>query len=102
MNIRKTTLAALVGAMPLFAVAASPVPLGPPAPASPASPSQNGAPGKPLMNGPVVHSPQALAAVIGELAAQRAVQGLGAEHNFAVASEHPGTAGTSVVRVNHT
>ena len=102
MNIRKITLAALVGAMPFLAIAATPGPPVPPVPAAPAVPAPPAAPSAPLMNGPVVHTPQALASLMGELAAQRSVQGLGGEHNFAVASEHPGTSGTSVVRVNHT
>jgi len=82
MNIRKTALAALVGALPLVAMQA--------------------APAANLMNGPVLQAPQALAALMGELAAQRAMQGLDSDHQFALASQHPGTDGTLVLRVDHT
>jgi Zn-dependent metalloprotease len=82
MNIRKTSLAALVGALPLLAM--------------------QSAPAANLMNGPVAQSPQARTALMGELAAQRALQGLDSDHQFALASEHPGTDGTVVMRIDHT
>lgn len=78
MNIRKTSIAALVAALPMLAPAA------------------------PLMNGPVVHSAPAMTTLMGELAARRALTGLDADHGFAVASQHPGASGTQVVRVDHT
>ena len=81
MNIRKTSFAAIVGALPFLAPAAM---------------------AAPLMNGPALQAPQALSGVIAELTARRAVKGLAAEHHFAVASQHPGVAGTVVVRLDHT
>ena len=83
MKIRKTSLAALLGALPLLALA-----------------SANAA--VPLMNGPAVQSPQALSTLIGELGARRAQRGLDGDHQFAVASQHPGPSGTQVVRADHT
>ncbi len=55
-----------------------------------------------LMNAPMLHPPQMLSALIGELASQRAIGGLPAEHHFAVASQHPGVAGSVIVRLDHT
>jgi Zn-dependent metalloprotease len=80
MKIRKTPLAMLIGAALLAGAAGA----------------------APLMNGPLAQSPQSLASLMGELNAQRALQGLDGDHQFALASQHPGTAGTSVVRVHHT
>jgi Zn-dependent metalloprotease len=83
MNIRKTLLAASLGAFPLMlcgqAVAAGP-----------------------MMSAPVAHTAQARAALVSQLAAQRAAHGLDANHGFAVANQHPGVQGTQVVRVAHT
>ena len=91
MKIRKTSLAAIVGTLPFLA------------PAALAAPLMNGpALQAPLMNGPALQAPQALSALIGELTAQRAMKGLAPEHHFAVASQHPGLAGTVVVRLDHT
>ena len=81
MNIRKTHLATLIAAV-----------LG-------AMPAAGGAP---LMNGPALQSGPALASVLGELAARRALTGFDADHGFALASQHPGVAGTQVVRADHT
>ena len=53
MMIRKTSLAALLGALPLLAF----------------SPAHGAIP---LMNGPAVQSPQALSTLLGELGARRA------------------------------
>jgi Zn-dependent metalloprotease len=82
MNIRKTTLAAVLGALPLMAMQA--------------------APAATLMNGPVLQAPQALAALMGELGAQRALQGLDSDHQFVLGSQHPGADGTVVLRIDHT
>jgi Zn-dependent metalloprotease len=79
MKIRKTTLAVLLGATPLLAGAAAP-----------------------MMNGPAQHSAQALATLLGELGNRRAKAGLDGDHQFAVASQHPGPSGTQVVRADHT
>lgn len=79
MSIRTTPLALLIASLPLLAHAA------------PA-----------LMNGPVADSPQASASLMGELAAQRAQQGLDPDHQFRLAATHPGAAGTTVLRVDHT
>lgn len=83
MKIRKTSLAVVLGAMPWLALA----------PAHAAAP---------LMNGPAVQSQQALSTLLGELGAQRAQRGLDGDHQFAVASQHPGPSGTQVVRADHT
>jgi Zn-dependent metalloprotease len=83
MNIRTTTLAAVIGALPLLA----------------AVPAQGASA---LMNGPTVQAPQAIASLMGELAAQRATQGLNGDHRFALAAQHPGAAGTMVLRIDHT
>lgn len=78
MTIRTTFLAAFLAATPALAT------------------------GLPLMQGPAQPSAPALATVLGELAARRAQDGLAAEHGFAVAAQHPGVAGTLVVRADHT
>ncbi len=83
MKIRKTSLAVLLGALPWMASV--------PAHASP-----------PLMNGPAVQTAQALSTLLGELNAQRDKHGLDGDHQFSVASQHPGPSGTQVVRADHT
>ena len=83
MKIRKTSLAALLGALPWLALAPTHAAV-------------------PLMNGPAVQSQQALATLMGELGARRAQHGLDGDHEFAVASQHPGPSGTQVVRADHT
>ncbi|MDQ1813244.1 M4 family metallopeptidase [Massilia sp. CCM 9210] len=60
-----------------------------------------GAAAPPLMNGPVTAAPNA-AALVGQLAAQRARHGLDADHHFLLASQHPGLQGSTVVRAHHT
>lgn len=82
MTIRKSTLAVLIGAMPLLTITAC------------ASPK--------LMNGPVQQSPQALGALMEELSARRALNGFDSEHRFVVASQTPGAGNTRVVRADHT
>ncbi len=82
MNMRKTLLAASLGALPLLCGGA--------------------AAAVPMMSAPVVQSPQAIAAVVAQLAAQRASHGLDNDHGFVVASQHPGLQGTQVVRAAHT
>jgi Zn-dependent metalloprotease len=79
MSIRTLPLAVLMACLPTAADAAAP-----------------------LMNGPVADAPQATASLMGELAAQRARQGLDGEHQFRVASQHPGAAGSMVLRLDHT
>ena len=79
MNIRKNSLAAILAALPLMAIGASP-----------------------LMSGPSVPSGAVHAALVGELGATRALQGLAPEQKFAIASQHPGAGGTVVVRADHT
>jgi Zn-dependent metalloprotease len=83
MNLQKTLLAASIAALPLLA--------GAPAFAS-----------SPMMAGPVAKSPQATASVINALSAQRGRNGLGSEHGFAMAAQHPGVDGTTISRVHHT
>jgi Zn-dependent metalloprotease len=82
MNMRKTLLAASLGALSLTVCGA--------------------APAAPLMSAPVQHSPQAAAALVSQLAAQRASHGLDANHGFAALVQHPGVQGTQVTRVQHT
>ncbi len=83
MKIRKTSLAAVFGALPLLA----------------GLPTQAAVP---LMNGPALQSPQALSTLLGELGNRRARIGLDGDHQFTVASQHPGPSGTQVVRASHT
>ena len=94
MKIRKTSLAALLasslGTLP--ALPALPLLLA-------MVPAQAAIP---LMNGPAVQSPQALSTLLGELGSRRAKIGLDGDHQFAVASQHPGPSGTQVVRADHT
>jgi Zn-dependent metalloprotease len=82
MNMRKTLLAASLGALSLtlcdVAFAA------------------------PLMSAPVRHSSKATAALVTQLTAQRASRGLDEDHGFAPLVQHPGVQGTQVVRVQHT
>jgi Zn-dependent metalloprotease len=82
MNMRKTLMAASLGALPLMLCGQ--------------------AAAAPLMSAPVAHTAKAKAALVSQLAAKRAAQGLDANHGFAVASQHPGVQGTQVVRVAHT
>jgi Zn-dependent metalloprotease len=79
MSIRTTSLAILLACLPLVAAAAAP-----------------------LMNGPVAAAPLAIGALLEDLAAQRAVQGFDADHQFRLATQHPGAAGTAVLRIDHT
>ncbi len=85
MKIRKTSLAAMLAATPWLVLL--------PAHAQAATP---------LMNGPHLQSPQVLSTLLGELASRRARIGLDGDHQFAVASQHPGPSGTQVVRADHT
>jgi Zn-dependent metalloprotease len=80
MNIRKTVLAATIGALCLMA----------------------GAGAAPMMSPPAVQSAQAQAALVSQLAAQRASRGLDDNHGFTVLAQHPGVQGTQVIRVRHT
>ena len=56
----------------------------------------------PLMSGPTVPNPVLVAQLTSQLAAQRAARGLDQYHGFALAQQHPGVAGTQVVRTAHT
>jgi Zn-dependent metalloprotease len=82
MNFRKTLIAATIAALPLIAA--------------------GNALATPMMGAPVAQSPQAKAALVAKLSAQRGNHGLSADHGFAVASQHPGVAGTHISRVDHT
>jgi len=82
MNMRKTLLAASLGALPLIMAGA--------------------AAAAPMMSPPMVQSDQAKSALVKQLAAQRASLGLDANHGFLVAGQHPGVQGTQVVRTQHT
>ncbi|MFL6656971.1 MAG: M4 family metallopeptidase, partial [Massilia sp.] len=83
MTIRKSTLAALLAALPCLAL-------------------QDAQAAVAMMNGPVQHSPQLLASLQGALSTERAAQGLDGDHGFALTSVHPGSAGTMVLRMQHT
>jgi Zn-dependent metalloprotease len=80
MNIRKTVLAATIGALCLVSVAGA----------------------APMMSQPAAQTPQAHAALVTQLAAQRASRGLDNNHGFTVATQHPGMQGTQVIRAHHT
>jgi Zn-dependent metalloprotease len=82
MNMRKTLMAASLGALPLMLCGQ--------------------ASAAPLMSAPVAHTAKAKAALVSQLAAQRTAHGLDANHGFVVANQHPGVQGTQVVRVAHT
>jgi Zn-dependent metalloprotease len=82
MNLRKTLLAASLGALPLMVA--------------------NPAAAAPMMSAPVAYSAQAKEALVAQLTAQRAVRGLDANHGFLVTAEHPGVQGTQVLRAAHT
>jgi Zn-dependent metalloprotease len=82
MNIRKMVLAASLGALP-WLLASEVL-------------------AAPLMNAPAVHAPQTVAALVRQLNAQRDQHGLDADHQFQVASQHPGVNGTLVTRLDHT
>ena len=83
MKIRKTSLAALLGAFPLLALI----------------PAQAAIP---LMNGPAVQSPHAMTTLLGELGNRQAKNGFTGDHKFTLASQHPGPSGSQVVRADHT
>jgi Zn-dependent metalloprotease len=56
----------------------------------------------PLMSGPTVPNPALVAQLTSQLAAQRPARGLDQYHGFALVQQHPGVAGTQVVRTAHT
>jgi Zn-dependent metalloprotease len=56
----------------------------------------------PLMSGPTVPNAALVAQLTTQLAAQRTARGLDQDHGFAVVQQHPGIAGTQVVRTVHT
>jgi Zn-dependent metalloprotease len=56
----------------------------------------------PLMNGPAVANPTLATQLTAQLAAGRAARGLDTHHGFALTQQHPGVAGTQVVRARHT
>jgi Zn-dependent metalloprotease len=82
MKMRKTLLAAALGALPLMMCGQ--------------------AAAGPLMSTPIVQSSQAKAALVVQLAAQRAARGLDNSHGFVIAAQHPGVQGTQVARAAHT
>jgi Zn-dependent metalloprotease len=55
-----------------------------------------------MMSAPTAQDPQAGAALVARLAAQRAGLGLDGDHNYAVAASHPGVQGTAITRLDHT
>ncbi|WP_426103944.1 M4 family metallopeptidase [Massilia sp. TSP1-1-2] len=83
MNFQKTLLAAAIAALPLLA-------------------AESAFASNQLMGGPVAISASAQAGVVGALMSQRGKNGLGAEHGFAVAAQHPGVSGTTISRLHHT
>ena len=84
MNLRKTLLAASIAALPVVA-------------------STTAHAAGPLMAAPVaLASPQESASLVAKLTAKDSALGLGAQHSFQIASQHPGVAGTKIVRLNHT
>lgn len=84
MNLRKTLLAASIAALPVMASTAAHA-------------------AGPLMAAPVaLASPQESASLVAKLSAKDSALGLGAQHSFQIASQHPGVAGTKIVRLNHT
>jgi Zn-dependent metalloprotease len=50
----------------------------------------------------LVATAQPVDAIIAQLNAERPSRGLGAQHGFALRSQHPGPGGTTVVRLDHT
>ncbi|HEX9173526.1 MAG TPA: M4 family metallopeptidase [Telluria sp.] len=92
MNLRKRFLTASIAAIPLLLTsqlqAASPMNPGP-------GPARN-------MAGPVARSPQQLAALLATLNAARLKYGLDQNHGYRATVQHPGAAGTSIVRLAHT
>ncbi|MFL6675720.1 MAG: M4 family metallopeptidase [Massilia sp.] len=82
MKLRKSLLAASLGALPLLACGL--------------------AAAVPLMSAPAPQTAQARAALVAQLAAQRAAHGLDASHGFVVTRQHPGAQGTQVARAAHT
>ncbi len=56
----------------------------------------------PLMSGPAAPNPALVAQLTNQLAAQRPARGLDQDHGFALVQQHPGVAGTQVVRTAHT
>jgi Zn-dependent metalloprotease len=83
MTLQKTLLAAAIGALPLLAM-------------------ESALASGQMMAGPVAKSAQSATSVISALSAQRGRNGLGAEHGFAMATQHPGVDGTMISRVSHT
>ena len=83
MNLQKTLLAAAIAALPLVA-------------------AESAFAGNQLMGDPVALSAASHAGIVDALMAQRGKNGLGAEHGFAVAAQHPGVVGTTISRLNHT
>jgi Zn-dependent metalloprotease len=84
MNLRKTILAASIAALPMVASTAAHA-------------------AGPLMASPVaLASPQESASLVAKLSAKDSALGLGAQHSFQITSQHPGVAGTKIVRLNHT
>lgn len=79
MNLRATLLSATLGALFASDLAAAP-----------------------MMSAPKAPSVATNAALVSQLAAQRASRGLDNNHGFVVSKQHPGMQGTQVVRAAHT
>lgn len=79
MNLRATLLSATLGALFASDLAAAP-----------------------MMSAPKAPSVATNAALVSQLAAQRASRGLDNNHGFVVSKQHPGVQGTQVVRAAHT
>ena len=60
------------------------------------------APAAKLMAGPQAQASAVNAALVAQLGLQRAARGLDADHQFVIASQHPGVQGTQVLRADHT
>jgi Zn-dependent metalloprotease len=81
MQLRKTLLAATIAALPLMMTEA--------------------AVAAPMMAGPSMGHADS-ASIIGQLNSQRGRNGLGSEHGYAMANQHPGVVGTTITRLDHT
>jgi Zn-dependent metalloprotease len=83
MKLRKNLIAASLAAFPILL-------------ASPAMAAD------PMMAGPLAAAPSARAAIVARLSAANAKRGLDKNHGYVVSSEHPGAAGTRIIRLHHT
>jgi hypothetical protein len=56
----------------------------------------------PMMGGPLAAAPSEHAALLAKVRAANDKRGLDQDHGYALASEHPGVAGTRITRLHHT